>query len=112
MVNHNNKPRAAILARCSDEGNVCSQILTLKQYAADKYLVDDEDIYGDNIGGQSDFSERLELRRLMQNIEEGKKQYSIVLVQDEARLGKVTEQVSQIKQWFSDKDITLYFLKG
>jgi DNA invertase Pin-like site-specific DNA recombinase len=101
--------RAAILARCSSEANVCSQILLLKQYAAGKYKVDEDDIYGDNISGASTIDERMELRRLMQNIEEGKKQYEIVLVQDATRLGKSPEQVQEIANWFAERNIPLHF---
>ena len=109
MSDQINKPRAAILARCSSEANVCSQIVTLKQYAADKYTVDEDDVYGDNISGSSSIEERVELRRLMQNIEEGKKPYDVVLVQDATRLGKTAEQVQEILHWFTERNVPVHF---
>jgi DNA invertase Pin-like site-specific DNA recombinase len=109
MPDEVNNKRAAILARCSSEANVCDQILLLKQYAADKYIVNDDDIYGDNISGSSAISERVELKRLMQNVEEGKTEYAVVLVQDAARLGKSAEQVQEVVDWFTSRNIPLHF---
>src|SRR5690349_19168889 len=106
------RPRAAILARCSSEENVCNQVLSLKQYAADKYIVEEEDIYGDTIGGSSDISERVDLQRLMQNISEAKKDYKVVLVQDVKRLGRTPEQVEEIRSWFAARKVDLYFLEA
>lgn len=101
--------KAAILARCSSEANVCSQVLHLKQYAHGKYAIEEDDIYGDNLSSSSSIAERLELNRLMQNIEAGKKQYDIVLVQDPSRLGKTEQQVAEIAGWFAARNITLHF---
>jgi len=101
--------RAAILARCSSETNVCDQILALKQYAKDRYIIDEDDVYGDNIGGSSKLSERIELQRLIDNIAKGNKQYSVVLVKDVTRLGKSAEQVQEIQNWFSERNIPLCF---
>jgi len=101
--------KAAILARCSSEANVCDQILQLKQYAAGKYIVGEDDIYGDNIGGASALTERAELQKLMRNIEQGKKRYDIILIQDASRLGKTTEQIQEITNWFAEKNIQLHF---
>lgn len=109
MSDKTNNQRAAILARCSSEANVCSQILELKNYAIGRYTVEQEDIYGDNISGSSTIAERPELNRLMQTILEGKKQYSVVLVQDATRLGKSTEQVQEIIDWFSQRKISILF---
>lgn len=102
--------RAAILARCSSEANVCSQVLLLKHFAFGKYLVDEDDIYGDNISGSSSIDERIELKRLMQNIQEKKKQYAVVLVQDASRISKLPEHVQEISDWFQQKNIALHFL--
>jgi DNA invertase Pin-like site-specific DNA recombinase len=109
MPDQTNKHRAAILARCSSEANVCSQVLSLKQFAIDKYVIDEDDIYGDNISGSSAIAERQELRRLMQNIEENKKRYDVILVQDATRLGKHEEQVQEIAGWFAKRNIALHF---
>ena len=105
-----NIPRAAILARCSSEANVCNQVLLLKQFANGKYQVDEDDIYSDNISGSSSFEERSELQRLLHNIEQKKKKYAIVLAQDTSRLGKNDEQLQQIVGWFQERDIRLQFL--
>ncbi len=102
---------AAILARCSTEANVCNQILSLKQYAACKYIVTEDDIYGDNIGGSSGIEERPALQRLMQQVEAGK-QYSVVLVQDESRLGKSPERVKEIIDWFGQRNIPVHFSRA
>lgn len=109
MINHTNNSRAAILARCSSEANVCNQVLLLKQSGNGKYIIEEDDIYGDNIGGSSAIAERHELKRLMQNIEDGKKQYAVVLVQDTTRLGKSPEQVQEIINWFTKRNIPLHF---
>jgi DNA invertase Pin-like site-specific DNA recombinase len=110
MTDTNSLPRAAILARCSSEDNVCSQILTLKQYATGKYTVAEDDIYGDNISSSSAVEERVELQRLMQHIEQGTKQYAVVLVQDSSRLGKTPEQIAYIENWFAEKNLRLQFV--
>jgi DNA invertase Pin-like site-specific DNA recombinase len=104
--------KAAILARCSSEANVCNQVLLLRQQAQGMYIVNEDDVYGDQIGGSSPIDERPELKRLMQNIEEGKKQYDTVLVQDSTRLGKSPEQVRDILNWFAAKNITVQFYEG
>lgn len=109
MSNQANNKRAAILARCSSEANVCDQVLHLKQYALGKYEIGEDDIYGDHIGGSSAIAERPQLKRLMQNIEEGKKEYAAVLAQDASRLGKTPEQVREITRWFAERNISLQF---
>lgn len=102
--------RAAILARCSTEANVCSQILTLKQFAKDKYIIGDEDVFGDNISGSSSITERPELAKLMNHIENGTKHYDVVLVQDTSRIGKTPEQVQKLVDWFMSKNVRVEFL--
>jgi DNA invertase Pin-like site-specific DNA recombinase len=109
MPDQTNNQRAAILARCSSEANVCSQVLLLRQFARDKYIVEEDDVYGDNISGSSAISERQELKRLMQNIEKKKKQYDVILVQDATRLGKHESQVQEITGWFTKRNIALHF---
>jgi DNA invertase Pin-like site-specific DNA recombinase len=101
--------RAAVLARCSSEANVCSQVISLKHYAMGKYIVDDDDVYGDNISGSSSISERPELTRLMHNIESGNKQYDIILVQDSSRLGKTPEQAKEVVDWFVSHNVPVKF---
>jgi DNA invertase Pin-like site-specific DNA recombinase len=103
------KKRAAIIARCSSEANVCSQVLSLKQYAHGNYLVEEEDVYGDHISGSSTISERPQLTRLMQNIDQGKKEYAAVLIQDPTRLGKLPEQSQEIINWFTRRNILVHF---
>jgi DNA invertase Pin-like site-specific DNA recombinase len=109
MSEHTPTQRAALLARCSSEANVCSQIIALKQAAAGKFLVEEDDIYGDHISGASSLSERPELNRLLQNIETGRKKYDIVLVQDASRIGRTPEQVQEVAGWFAEKNILLQF---
>jgi DNA invertase Pin-like site-specific DNA recombinase len=103
-------PRAALLARCSSEANVCDQILNLRKVAAGTYQVDEDDIYGDNIGGGSPLAERKELCRLMENIEKGSKKYEVVLVQDPSRIGRTKEQVQELVEWFAKRNASLQFL--
>ncbi|RYY99916.1 MAG: hypothetical protein EOO11_03340 [Chitinophagaceae bacterium] len=102
-------PRAALLARCSSEANVCSQVLALRQAAAGTYLVNEDDIYGDHIGGASAPSERPELARLMQHIEAGTKQYDVVLVTDRARIGRTPEAVQEVLDWFARRGVRVEF---
>jgi DNA invertase Pin-like site-specific DNA recombinase len=108
MTNANN--RAAILARCSSESNVHTQIANLKHYAANRYTVNEDDIYGDNVGGACPVDERAELSKLMQNIEAGNKQYDVVLVQDATRLGKTPEVVNEIMNWFEERGVRVEFV--
>ena len=109
MLNTTTKPSAAILARCSSEANVCNQVLLLRQYASERYQVEPDDIYGDQVSGASALTERPELQRLMQNIEAKKKVYAVVLVQDRTRLGKSSEQVQELVDWFTQRNIPLQF---
>lgn len=108
-MNTSTKPNAAILARCSSEANVCNQVFLLKQYASERYQVEPDDVYGDQISGTSTLAERPELQRLMHNIEAKKKSYSVVLVQNQSRLGKSPEQVQELADWFTQRNIQLQF---
>jgi DNA invertase Pin-like site-specific DNA recombinase len=101
--------RAAVLARCSSEANVCSQIISLKKYALGKYIVDEDDVYGDNISGSSSISERPELTRLMQNIQSGNKHYDVILVEDVTRLGKTPDQAKEVLDWFARHNVPVKF---
>jgi DNA invertase Pin-like site-specific DNA recombinase len=105
MLDQQNKPRAAILARCSSEANVCNQVLVLRQHAIGKYLVEEDDVYADHISGSSAIEERAELTRLMQNVDAQKKQYDVVLVQDASRLGKNPDQVHELVKWFATRNV-------
>ncbi|WP_165871560.1 recombinase family protein [Flaviaesturariibacter flavus] len=105
------KRRAALLARCSSEANVCDQILKLKQAAAGNYHVDPDDIYGDQVGGGSAFSERAELSRLRANIENGSKQYDVVLATDPSRIARTPEGVQELVEWLEQKGVQLRFVQ-
>ncbi|GAA4324517.1 recombinase family protein [Flaviaesturariibacter amylovorans] len=104
-------PRAALLARCSSEANVCSQILALRQFAAGNFVVNEEDVYGDQISGASALSERPALSRLMQEFGAGTKKYDVVLVQDRARIGRTPEQVQEVLDWLTQKGVIVPFLQ-
>ncbi|RYZ20998.1 MAG: hypothetical protein EOO16_14700 [Chitinophagaceae bacterium] len=112
MTDQINTPRAALLARCSSEANVCDQILKLKQLAAGNYVVGEDDIYGDHIGGGSALTERPGLQRLMRTIENGKTKYDVVLVQDTSRVGRTPEQVQEVVDWFTGKGVPVRFVQA